>query len=315
MNKFKRFKDDQDGQAMALVALLFVVLLGFGALVVDTGLLADKRSNLQAAADAAALAGAMKLPDPTKVEADVQRFINLNAGGGTTHTTEQDNTLSTVKVTVKEEVDHLFAKVLNFNSSVVEATATAKKKVIWDGYALPFINLDQRYWEAKYWKPTPELIQLWNKQSDSSGSFELIHASEIDLEKGYLKTGWDDGIMVREGNVSNYIDYINAILADGGPFFAIGLDEERVDTRVIDIMDKHGNYKTIDLKINGQKLNAEDNILPYQLVLLQLQDIVVKGSGANMVVTGKLEQVYKIGEGKIPENISKHGSIKTWLIK
>lgn len=48
---------------------------------------------------------------------------------------------------------------------------------------------------------------------------------------------------------------------------------------------------------------------------ITLQDIVVTGSGANMVVTDKLEHVYNIGAGDIPENISKHGSIKTWLIK
>ncbi|MFB0918671.1 MAG: pilus assembly protein TadG-related protein [Clostridiaceae bacterium] len=315
MNKLRRFKDDQNGQAMALVALLFVVLLGFGALVVDTGLMADTRSKLQATADAAALAGASKLPDSTKVESNVKHFVDLNSGTGTTHTTEINAALKTVKVTVKKDVDHLFAKVLNFNSSTIGATATAEQKIIWDGYALPFINLDQRYWESKYWGPTAELIQLWNKQDDTSGSFELVHSSEIDVTKGYLKTGWADGIKVREGNVSNYVDYVNTMLANGGPYFAIGLDQERVETRVIDIEDKHGNLKTIDLKIKSEKLNGEDNILPHQLVLLQITNVTVTGSGANMVVTGKLEHVYNIGKDEIPENVTKYGLIKTWLIK
>ena len=50
--------DDQKGYVIVTTALLLVVLLGFGALAVDVGLLYSARTAAQRAADAAALAGA-----------------------------------------------------------------------------------------------------------------------------------------------------------------------------------------------------------------------------------------------------------------
>jgi Putative Flp pilus-assembly TadE/G-like len=53
---------DQQGQVAIVVALMLTVMLGFGALVVDVGLNWAARTQLQSAADAAALAGAAELP-------------------------------------------------------------------------------------------------------------------------------------------------------------------------------------------------------------------------------------------------------------
>jgi hypothetical protein len=53
---------DQEGQVAIVVALMLTVMLGFGALVVDVGLNWASRTQLQSAADAAALAGAAELP-------------------------------------------------------------------------------------------------------------------------------------------------------------------------------------------------------------------------------------------------------------
>jgi Putative Flp pilus-assembly TadE/G-like len=52
----------EDGQVALVVALMLTVMLGFGALVVDVGLNWAARTQLQSAADAAALAGAAELP-------------------------------------------------------------------------------------------------------------------------------------------------------------------------------------------------------------------------------------------------------------
>jgi Putative Flp pilus-assembly TadE/G-like len=53
---------NQEGQVAIVVALMLTVMLGFGALVVDVGLNWAARTQLQSAADAAALAGAAELP-------------------------------------------------------------------------------------------------------------------------------------------------------------------------------------------------------------------------------------------------------------
>ena len=56
---------DQKGTVIVLFALTLTVLLGFTALAIDIGDLYVGRNELQNAADAAALAGALLLPDTT----------------------------------------------------------------------------------------------------------------------------------------------------------------------------------------------------------------------------------------------------------
>jgi Putative Flp pilus-assembly TadE/G-like len=74
--------DDQHGQVAIVVALMLVVLLGFAALVVDVGLNAAARTQAQAAADAAALAGVIALPsDPAAAVEDVRRYLHANVPG------------------------------------------------------------------------------------------------------------------------------------------------------------------------------------------------------------------------------------------
>src|ERR1035438_2936889 len=54
------FRRDESGQMLVLVALSMTVLLGFLALAVDVGLLFRAKRNMQVAADAAAVAGALE---------------------------------------------------------------------------------------------------------------------------------------------------------------------------------------------------------------------------------------------------------------
>ncbi|KAF5056625.1 putative Flp pilus-assembly TadE/G-like protein [anaerobic digester metagenome] len=68
MKIVKKILKEEDGQALVLVALMMVVLIGFAAIAVDIGMVTWQKSNLQNAADAAALAGAMDLPNKTSAE-------------------------------------------------------------------------------------------------------------------------------------------------------------------------------------------------------------------------------------------------------
>src|SRR3954470_2143066 len=56
---------DESGQAIVLSAVWMIVLLGMAGLVIDVGSWYRAQRNLQADADAAALAGAQELPDDT----------------------------------------------------------------------------------------------------------------------------------------------------------------------------------------------------------------------------------------------------------
>lgn len=70
--------NDRRGTILVLTAVLMVVLLGFVALTVDNGFIQLTRTQLQSAADASALSGAMELSgteDPAVVRANANREI------------------------------------------------------------------------------------------------------------------------------------------------------------------------------------------------------------------------------------------------
>lgn len=66
---------------MILVAILFIVLLGFSALVIDYGYLSLQKRELQNAADAAALAGVvdLSLEKDDQYEATVIKYVKNNS--------------------------------------------------------------------------------------------------------------------------------------------------------------------------------------------------------------------------------------------
>jgi len=60
---FRRMYQEQDGQALYLVAVLIVVIVGMAAMSIDIGFALHAQRELQASADAAATAGALALPN------------------------------------------------------------------------------------------------------------------------------------------------------------------------------------------------------------------------------------------------------------
>jgi len=72
------------GAVLVLVALLLVLLVAIIAFAVDLGYIALVRTELQAVADAAALAGAGVMSQPSEVFPTAQRFANQHRAGGKT---------------------------------------------------------------------------------------------------------------------------------------------------------------------------------------------------------------------------------------
>lgn len=80
---FKKAVNNEKGVALILVAISIIVLFGLGALAIDVGHLYNVKNQLQAAADAAALAGAAELDDSNVITQDkardaAQRIAALN---------------------------------------------------------------------------------------------------------------------------------------------------------------------------------------------------------------------------------------------
>ena len=135
--------DGERGAVSVVVALLLVVLLGFGAIAVDVGMLYSERTQLRNASDAAALMVAQKcarnLADPncSATAPLASELANKNAVDGLSNvkSIELDKANRTVRVTAgaKEsgkaanEVSLFFARVLGLETAEV----TAASRVQW----------------------------------------------------------------------------------------------------------------------------------------------------------------------------------------
>lgn len=119
---------ESKGQAIILVALIFSVLLGFGALAIDYGYLSLQKLELQNTADAAALAGVIDLSKGNEALIDntVNNYIEANV-------TDFENVIikemnihgKNLTVTLEKKYDLFIAKAIGFNTSIVSASATA----------------------------------------------------------------------------------------------------------------------------------------------------------------------------------------------
>lgn len=130
-------KERQEGFVLVAVALVLIVLIGFVALGVDTGVLYSAKTTAQSVADAAALAGAFTYvntptadqPSTASINA-TQVAINNTVMGK--QITAADVTVSSdvpnrrVTVTVKSTQNTYFARALWRKNVEVSATATAE---------------------------------------------------------------------------------------------------------------------------------------------------------------------------------------------
>ena len=123
-----RKKDD--GQAVVLMVLALVVLLGMCAMVLDVGSWFRTQRRLQGTADAAALAGAQQLPDtPGAAQTMALSYANQNGGNVlgadiTVGTLYQANDI--IDVTAKKTDSGFFSSVLGIVNANIEATARAR---------------------------------------------------------------------------------------------------------------------------------------------------------------------------------------------
>ncbi len=119
---FKSFIKNEKGSIIVLVAISMTVLLGFSALAVDYGSMTNQRSLLQNAADAAALAGAIKGEDVAR------EYVMAN----TTGVAPEDiiitqPTPTSMTVSIRKDTQAFFSQLLTGDrTNEVAASATAE---------------------------------------------------------------------------------------------------------------------------------------------------------------------------------------------
>jgi len=152
----RRFAKEERGQIAIMFALLFMVLLGMVAIVIDFGNLYMVRRRAQNAADAAALAGARELPDnPTLAQSVAKDYTALNGFtdgiNGVEVTTQVYKTyyqdpddpskVDTIEVTVRNTQTGLFLAHIPFggdNFRSVAATAVGIVGSLGKAAAMPW---------------------------------------------------------------------------------------------------------------------------------------------------------------------------------
>lgn len=123
----------EEGQSLVLLAFALIVVLGATAMSVDVGRAYWAKTQVQAAVDAAALAGAAGLPNTTTAGAQADTYWELNnnflQSQGSNVTLTKSYSLSSTKeitVTGSADINTWFARVLGIDSWHVSASATAE---------------------------------------------------------------------------------------------------------------------------------------------------------------------------------------------
>jgi Flp pilus assembly protein TadG len=128
MSLIRERLNEERGSILPLVAVVLLLLLGLAAFSIDIAKYQGAQRSLQAAADAAALAGAQDLPtDPATAVTDAQDYMNANTHGATaTITTPYNSDTSTIKVVVTRTDPGVFGGVWGIGSATLSASAVAR---------------------------------------------------------------------------------------------------------------------------------------------------------------------------------------------
>ncbi|MGI6469187.1 MAG: pilus assembly protein TadG-related protein [Syntrophomonadaceae bacterium] len=277
---FKQMQN-QDGTVTVLVALLLVALMGCVALVVDFGVMYSNKSNLQNVADAAALAGAQDLTNTTAAKITARNYAQLNgvAAANTIVNAPYEGDSTKIEVICTRNVPFLFARVFGMTDADVSARAVAQKEQ-WNGEALPFINLDDKYGAEG------TILQAWEKVDP--GDKERIHNDDLIVspDNTSIKVKYEDGsIMFKKGKDNSLNAALNNILVVGRTVYLFSLSNEVIDS---------GDYK----KKGPKELKNKDLIPLEDTVLLECEIVKCEGK----LVTLKLIKVYDLSAGVYPKS-------------
>jgi hypothetical protein len=198
------------GQAMVLTTLFVAALLGIAALVLDLGTWFRNQRDLQAVADAAALAGAQELPEDTSL-ASARATNYTSKNGGSSPKITFSSTISgfgsnTIRVDLERSAPGFFAKVFGVNSVQIRAHAVARSSYPSAARWVAPIVVNEKH-PMLLCKPQPcfdtyteiELDHLHKPGAGTgAGSFGLISLNDDDIDEGtladWLEHGYD-GLM------------------------------------------------------------------------------------------------------------------------
>jgi len=121
---------DERGQAIVLMTLSLVVIMGMATLVLDVGSWYHTKRRLQGTADAAALAGAQLLPnDSSGAQSQALAYANKNGGdvaGGNITVSSTVLSNDTISVRARKTDPGIFSSIFGIASADIDSRAKAR---------------------------------------------------------------------------------------------------------------------------------------------------------------------------------------------
>lgn len=126
----KKIVKEEKGQSAVIFAFVFIVLIGMMSFVIDLGNINSQKSDLQNAADAAALASVQELPDIANACAAAGEYAAANgidtaSGDVLTVNTSYGGDSSKIEIICTREIDYIFAQVWGLKKQNVKVRAVA----------------------------------------------------------------------------------------------------------------------------------------------------------------------------------------------
>jgi Flp pilus assembly protein TadG len=180
---------ENSGQALVMVGLMMMVLIGFAALATDTGFIWMNRRSLQNSVDAAALAGVQHLPNETTDAiakgceyATVKNAVSGMVGKLGTCSSKTDIEIKqtyvandTIVATAYKTINPIFGLAVGFASVEINATATAIVGSLGSSCPFPIFQ-------------TPEMLPGGGPTSMSFYTLTAMHVAGSDNQQGNFLT-------------------------------------------------------------------------------------------------------------------------------
>lgn len=280
----------EDGQILVLVGLMLFALVGFAALLTDGGMMQLNKRQLQAAADAAALAGANFLPfrpDAAIVTAgDYVLENDLLASNIKAINTPYGGDVKKIEVVLEQPASFTFGRIFNPSETMITARAVAMRYPGWAGEALPFINLDDNYGVDKK-------IELpGDKEKIIYTDFE-IHNEDI-CELIYFTVDYSDGVEITQEKVDPQKQEVDCVYEQGYPIFLVSLRSTVIKSGEVKLDNGDGTFSYRSLE------NLKNNVIALDQLVLLYCHWDTNGFPESLSLT--VLDVYDIGEGEFPED-------------
>jgi hypothetical protein len=145
----RRRLKNQSGQSMVLTVVFLAALIAVASAVIDVGSWYRTDRQMQATADASALAAAQRLPEaPAEAHALALEYAERNDGGvesGDIEITQSVVPNDTVKVTADVPAPGVFTKLFGMDSVTAKATATARAGTLGSAKFAAPIGVDEQH--------------------------------------------------------------------------------------------------------------------------------------------------------------------------